>query len=120
VDEYEVLPFDMKLLHDKFISLGYNFVTEGSVGEFTLRFMEIFRMYNLSLIGPSLVRLWALYLAKENRWLNNHICVVIDPFHMHENNAHSLAGRKSMTECLITAMASHKEISYLLVTFRTW
>ena len=138
VDEYEVLPFDMKLLHDKVVSLGsyesnapsphftakvpvgYNFVTEGSVGELTLQFVEIFRLFNLSLISPSLVRLWVLYLAQENRRLNNHICVVIGPFHMHENNAHSLTGRKSMTECLITTMESHKEIPYLLLTFRTW
>lgn len=139
VDDYEVLPFEMKLLHDKVVSLGnyrkrnapkqfivkvpvgYHFVTEGSAGKFALRFEDIFHLFHMIIISPSLVRLWALYLAKENRRLNNHICAVIDPFHLHENNGrHMPSRRKIIIDFLVNAMVSHKEIPYLLVTFWAW
>jgi hypothetical protein len=46
------------------------------------------------------------------------MCAVIDPFHMHEDNALSEAGRKSVIECLIAVMVSHKEIPYILIPYR--
>jgi hypothetical protein len=136
-DEYRILPFQMKLLHDKVVKLGgcecnapthfttkvpeaYHFFSQDSAGKFTLGFLDIFHMFNLNFIVPSLVGLWALYQAKENRWMNSNMCAVLDPFHMHEDNALSEVGRKSMIECLIAAMVSHKEIPYLLIPYRQW
>jgi hypothetical protein len=103
-DEYIIPSFQMKLLHDKAVKLGgyecnapthfsdkvpeaYHFFSQDSTGKFTLGFLDIFHMFNLNFIGPSLVRLWALCQANENRQLNSNMCVVIDPFHMHEDNA---------------------------------
>jgi hypothetical protein len=39
----------------------YNF----TVGKLTLEFADIFCMFNLGMLGASLIRLWALYQAKE-------------------------------------------------------
>jgi hypothetical protein len=75
---------------------------------------------NLSLIGPSMVRLWALYLAKENRQLNKRIYAVMDPFHMYNDNSHSQECRKNMVDCFVAAMVSHTETPYLLVPYRQW
>jgi hypothetical protein len=136
-DEYRILPFQMKLLHDKVVKLGgyecnapthftanvpeaYHFFSLDSTGKFTLGFLDIFHMFNLNFIGPSLVRLWVLYQAKENRRLNSNMCAVIYPFHMHEDNAVSEVGRKSVIKCLIAAMVSHKEIPYLLIPYHQW
>jgi hypothetical protein len=85
-----------------------------------VRFVDIWNIFNLCLISPSMVRLWALYLAKENRRLNKHICAVMDPFHMYEDNSYSPAGRKNMEDCLVTAMVSHTETPYLLVPYQQW
>jgi hypothetical protein len=113
-NEYRILAFQMKLLHDKVVKLGgyecnapthftakvpeaYHFFSQDSKEKFTLGFLDIFHMFNLNFIGPSL---WVLYQAKENRWLNSNMCAVIDPFHMHEDNTLSEIGRKSVIECL--------------------
>jgi hypothetical protein len=133
-DECIILPFQMKLLHDKVVKLGgyecnapthftakvpetYHVFSQDSEGKFILGFLDIFHMFNLNFIGPSLVRLWVLYQAKENRRLNSNMCAVIDPFYMHKDNALLEVGRKSVIECLIAAMVSHKEISYLLIPY---
>jgi hypothetical protein len=125
------------LLHDKVVKLGgyecnapthskamvpkaYHLFSQDSAGKFTLGFLDIFHMFNLNFIGPSLVRLWELYQAKENRRLNINMCAVIDPFHIYKDNSLSEVGRKSMIECLIAAMVSHKEISYLIIPYRQW
>jgi hypothetical protein len=127
----------MMLLHDKVVNLrgcecnapthfttkvpeAYHFFSQDSAGKFTLGFLDIFHMFNLNFIGSSLVRLWALYQAKENRRLNSNMRAVIDPCHMHEDNAFSEVGRKSVIECLIAAMVTHKEIPYLLIPYRQW
>ena len=127
----------MRLLHDKVVNLGsyednaptyfhakmpegYHFLTKNPEGKFIIRFIDIYRIFVLGPISVSLVRLWALYQAKENSQLKDHICAVVDPFHMHEANSYSVAGIKSITDCLITAMVSHKEIPYLLVPFHKW
>jgi hypothetical protein len=121
-DEYRILPFQMKLLHDKVIKLGgyecnapthftakvldaYHFFSQDSAGKFTV-IPRYFPHVQPRFYQPSLVRLWPLYQAKENRQLNSNRCAVIDPFHMHEDNALSEVGRKSVIECLIATMVS--------------
>jgi hypothetical protein len=78
----------------------------------------MWNIFSLSLISLSMVRLWALYLAKENRRLNKRICAVMDPFYMYEDNSHSPEGRKNMVDSLVAAMVSHTETPYLLVPYR--
>jgi hypothetical protein len=99
----------MKVLHDDIISLettdgsnatqytakvpgDYHFFTEDSAGTFTLEFKDIFSMYNLGLLSALLIRLWALFQAKETRRLKVGICGVADPFHMHSENVATEAG----------------------------
>jgi hypothetical protein len=60
----------------------YNF----TVGKLTLEFADIFCMFNLGMLGASLIRLWALYQAKEVTLNKEPIFAVIDPFHFHEDN----------------------------------
>ena len=127
----------MRLLHDKVVKLGryewndlphfiakvtegYHFLTKNSEGKLIIRFVDIYRIFELEMLSLSLVRLWMMYQAKENSQLKDHICAAVDPFHMHEDNSYSVAGRKSITECLITTMLSHKEIPYLLVPPQKW
>jgi hypothetical protein len=57
----------------------YNF----TVGKLTLEFADIFCMFNLGMLGASLIRLWALYQATRNK---EPIFAVIDLFHFHEDN----------------------------------
>jgi hypothetical protein len=47
---------------------------------------DIFCMFNLCMLGASLIRLWALYQAKEATRNKEPIFAVIDPFHLHEDN----------------------------------
>jgi hypothetical protein len=129
----------MNVLHDKVVHLGFggygshaarnftgkvpenhHFLTEDPARLIPVKFVDIWNILNLSLISPSMVRLWALYLAKENRRFNKHICVVMDLFHMYEDNSHSPEGRKNMVDCLVAAMVSHTETPYLLVPYQQW
>jgi hypothetical protein len=129
----------MKVPHDKVIHLGFggygshaarnftdkvlenhHFLTEDPARLIRVKFVEIWNIFNLSLISPSMVRLWALYLAKENRRLKKRICAVMDPIHMYEDKSHSPEGRKNMVDYLVAAMVSHTETSYLLVPYRQW
>jgi hypothetical protein len=129
----------MKVLHDKVVHQGFGgygshaaktftgkvpenhyFLTEDPARLIPMKFVDIWNTFNLSLISPSKVRLWALYLAKENRRLNKRICVVMDPFHMYKDNSHSPEGRKNMVDILVAAMVSHTETLYLLVPYREW
>ena len=84
-----------------------------------INFKNIFRVFNLGLLGASLVRFWALFQAKEIRWLRLHICAVANPFHMHGDNAASEAGSHVMIECLVTVMLCNQEKQYLLVPYVT-
>jgi hypothetical protein len=124
----------MKILHDDIISLettdgsnarqytakvpgDYHFFTEDSVGTFTMEFKDIFSMYNLGLLSASLIRLWALFQAKETRRLKVGICGVADPFHMHSENAAIEAGRSIMNESIASAMLGNKDKHFLLVPY---
>jgi hypothetical protein len=99
---------------------NHHFLTEDPARLIHVKFVDIWKIFNLSLISPSIVRLWALYLAKENRWLNKHIYAVMDPFHLYEDKSNSPAGMKNMVDCLLAAMLSHTETPYLLVPYRQW
>ena len=135
-DEYNLLPFQMKLLHDKVRKLtgkrggqtthfiakvpaNYQFLTDYSSGKFIVDIRDIWHIFNQSSLAPSVVRLWALYLTKENRRLNNWICAVADPFPMNQDNAYCVTGRSIIIEYLVTVMLDHKETPYLIVPYRT-
>jgi len=127
-DEYLLLSGDMKVLHDYIMKLetdgsntshftgkvpnDYNFFIED---KFTLDFADIFCLFNLGRLGASLVRLWALYQAKEARRNKAPILAVFDPFHFHEDNLKSdSADRGMIVEWLYNAMCVHKDKQYLL------
>jgi hypothetical protein len=95
----------------------YHFFTEDSAGTFILELKDIFSMYNLGLLSASLIRLWALFQAKETRRLKVGICGVADPFHMHIENASTKAGRSIMKESLASAMLGNKDKHFLLVPY---
>ena len=133
---YNLLPFQMKLLHDRVRKLpgrsggqnthftvkvpeNYHFLTDYSSGKFIVDIRDIWHIFNQSSLAPSVVRLWALYLTKENRRLNNRICAVADPFPMNQDNAYCVTGMSIIIEYLVTVMLGHKEMTYLLVPYRT-
>jgi hypothetical protein len=60
----------------------YNFIE----GKLTLEFADIFFMSNLGILGASLIRIWALYQAKEATQNKHPIFALIDPFHFHKHN----------------------------------
>jgi hypothetical protein len=76
----------------------YHFFIEDFAWTFTLDFKDIFSMYNLGFLHASLIRFWALFQAKETRQLKVGICGVADPFHMHNENAATDAGRSILKE----------------------
>jgi hypothetical protein len=131
---YDLLPSEMKVLHDDIISMettdgsnatqytakvpgDYHFFAEDSAGTFTLEFKDIFSMYNLGLLSASLIRLWALFQAKETRQLKVGICGVANPFHMHNKNASTEEGQSIMKESLASAMLRNKDTHFLLVPY---
>ena len=119
-DEYALLSVQMRSLHDKIMKLekdgsksshfmgkvpkDYNFFTEDIACKFTLEFSYIFCMFNLGMLGASLVRLWALYQAKEARRNKAPVLDVIDPFHFQEDNLNNDSDREMITEWLCNAM----------------
>lgn len=133
-DEYALLSSGMKVLRDNIMKLetdgsntshftvkvpnDYNFFAEDFACKFTLEFADIFCMFNLGMLGASLVRLWALYQAKEARRNKAPILAVIDPFHFHEDNLDTdSAHREMIAEWLCNAMLIHKDKQYLLLPY---
>jgi hypothetical protein len=123
-DEYVLLPTEMRTLHDNIMTLenddrntanfmglapnDYNF----TAGKLT----DIFCMFNLGMLGASLIRLWALYQAKEATRNKEPIFAVIDPFHFHEDNLKKgFAATEMIAQWLCNAMQIHKDKQYLLV-----
>jgi hypothetical protein len=75
-------------------------------------------MFNLGMLGASLIRLWALYQAKEAARNKQPIFVVIDPFHFHKDNLEkeSIATRM-IAQWLYNPMQIQKDKQYLLVPY---
>ena len=133
VHVYDLLTPELKILHDGINGLekdggtaiayttkvpdDYYFFTEDSAGTFNLLFTDIFHMFNLGLLGASLVRIWAMFQAKETRRLKVGICAVADPFHMHGDNTNTEAGRIVSKESLVNTMLGNKEAHFILVPF---
>ena len=123
----------MKALHDNIMKLEsngsnashftmkvpqeYNFFTEDLECRFTLEFSDIFCMFNLRFLGASLVRLWALYQAKEARRNRVPILVVIDLFHFDEDKLNSDSEREKIAEWLYKSMQMHMNKKYLLLPY---
>jgi hypothetical protein len=120
----------MRTLHDNIMALendgsntshftglapkDYNF----TAGKLTLEFADIFYMFNLGMLGASLIRLWALYQAKEVTWNKEPIFVVIDLFHFHEDNLKKgSAATEMIAQWLYNAMQIYKDKKYLLVPY---
>lgn len=133
--EFDILPNEMKILHENIrqvelapdennvsyytvkVPEGFHFVDQYPADKFYLEFAEIFAMFNLYRLEASLVRLWALYQARETRRLNHPDVGIADPYHMHENNVRSEQGREIMKEYLVSALLAHKGKDYLLVPY---
>jgi hypothetical protein len=129
-DEYVVLPTEMRTLHDNIIALendgrntlhfmglapmDYNFTS----GKLTLECVDIFCMFNLGMLGVSLIRLWALYQAKVATWNRLPIFAVIDPFHFHEDKLkRGSIATEMIAQWLYNAMQIHKDKEYQLVPY---
>jgi hypothetical protein len=120
----------MRTLHDNIMALekdssntthftglalkDYNF----TAGKLTLEFADIFSMFNLGMLGASLIRLWALCQTKEAARNKQPIFVVIDPFHFHEDNLEKGSVATGMiAQWLCNPMQIHKHKQYLLVPY---
>jgi hypothetical protein len=127
-DGYVIIPTEMRTLHDNIMALenngsntshftgpkDYNF----TAGKLTLEFTDIFCMFNLGMLGASLISLWALYQAKEATQNKEPIFAVIDPFHFHEDNLKKgSAATEMIAQWLCNAMQIHKDKQYLLVPY---
>jgi hypothetical protein len=89
----------------------YNF----TVGKLTLEFAD---MFNLGMLGASLIRLWALYQAKVATQNKEPIFAVTDLFHFHEDNLKKgSAAMEMIAQWLCNAMQIHKDKHYLLVPY---
>jgi hypothetical protein len=92
----------------------YNF----TAGKLTLHFADIFCMFNLGMLGASLIRLWALYQAKEATRNKEPIFAVIDPFHSHEDNLKKgSAATELIARWLYNAMQIHNDKQYMLLPY---
>jgi hypothetical protein len=131
-DEYVLLPTKMRTLHNNIMVLendgsntshfmglapkDYNF----TAGKLTLEFADIFCMFNLGMLGASLIRLWALYQAKEVTRNKEPIFAIIDPFHFHEDNLKKgSATTKMIAQWLCNAIQIHKDKQYLLLPYNS-
>jgi hypothetical protein len=129
-DEYVLIPTEMRTLHDNIMALkndgsntshfmglapkDYNF----TAGNLTLEFADIFCIFNLGMLGASLIRLWDLCQAKDATQKKEPIFAVIDPFHFHEDNLKKGSTTTEMIALWIyNAMQIHKDKQYLLVPY---
>jgi hypothetical protein len=120
----------MRTLHDNIMALeidgnntshftglaskDYNFTSD----KLTLEFVDILCMFNLGMLGASLIRLWALYQAKEDTWNKEPIFAVLVLFHFHEDNLKKGSTTTEMiAQWLCNAMQIHKDKQYLLVPY---
>jgi hypothetical protein len=75
-------------------------------------------MFNLGMLGASLIRLWALYQAKEVTRNKELIFAVIDPFHSHEDNLKKgSAATELIARWLYNAMQIHNDKQYMLLPY---
>jgi hypothetical protein len=129
-DEYVLLPTEMRTLYVNIMTLendgsntshfmglapkDYNF----TAGKLTLEFAHIFCMFNLVMLGASLIRLWDLYQAKESTRNKQLIFAVLDMFHFHEDNPKKgSAAMEMIAQWIYNAMQIHKDKQYLLVPY---
>jgi hypothetical protein len=83
-DEYVVLSTEIRTLYDNIMILendgintshftglapkNYNFI----VGKLTLEFANIFCMFNIGILGASLIRLWDLCQTEQAAYIDSH------------------------------------------------
>ena len=97
---------------------GFHFVDTPPADKFYVRFDEIFNLFHLRMLYPSLLRLSALhqaYLAKANQ---NIDMAVGDPYLMHSGTMRTPAGRKVLTDYITKLMLPTCEKDCLLLPYR--
>ena len=111
LDLHELVIFmDTKLFQEKdptyqvFIAKvpkGLGFLTEADDADLLfLRFDDIFRMFHMLPLHPSMVRLVALKLAHQIKMEDTPDIVIVDPYYMQEMFVNNPLGRKTATRYL--------------------
>ena len=71
----------------------FGFVTTGVAGEIFVRFDDIFRMYHMHALHPSIVRLVALSMAHQLCIKDTSGIAIMDPLYMQDTSCMTLRGR---------------------------
>lgn len=109
-----VLFLEQQLLNDKHPSYPLftvkvpekvGFVTEDHGDLFHIRFNDVFDMYHMNALHPSIVRLFALSMAYRIALENTPDIFVIDPYYMKEMSVNSYSGKvrviKFIEDCFV-------------------
>ena len=97
---------------------GLDFVDTPPADKFYVRFDEIFNLFHLRMLYPSLLCISVLhqaYLAKADPNIN---VAVGDPYLMHSGTLRTPAGRYDMKEYITTLMLATRESDSLLLPYR--
>ena len=135
----EGLPTELRILHDNILNReksilkakkqaypvwtvmvpeGFHFVDTPPADKFYVRFDEIFNLFHLRMLYPSLLRLSALhqaYLAKADP---NIDVAVADPYLMHDGTMRTPAGRKAVTDYIEKLMLANRDKDCIILPYR--
>ena len=83
------------------------FVTTGSADVIFLRFDDIFRMFHMHALHPSMVRLLALSLAHQLCIEDTSGIAIMDPFYMEDIFLHDTKGKAKVKRYIQNFMREH-------------
>ena len=84
-----------------------SFVTTGIAGEIFVRFDDIFRVYHMHALHPSLVRLVALSMQHQLCKEETPQLAIMDPFYMQDIFMHDAKGRDKVKRYIQNFMKEH-------------
>ena len=85
----------------------FGFVTTGVAGEIFVRFDDIFRVYHMHALHPSIVRLVALSLAHQLCIEETPQVAIMDPFYMQDIFMHDAKGKAKVARYIQSFMKQH-------------
>ena len=85
--------------------------------KFYVPFEDIFNLFHLYKLGPSLIRLWAINTAYTAICELNKVVALADPYLMHESNVNLPDHRQAMRNYLTDFMLANMEKYCLLVPY---
>ena len=95
----------------------FGFVTTGVAAEIFLRFDDIFRMFHMQPLHPSIVRLVALSMAHQLCIEDTPVVAIMDPYYMQDIFMHDAKGRAKVSRYIKDFMVKHMSRKVMLMPY---